>query len=337
MIDLTKVYGRELPAMLKEIGNTKAMQRLKGVGMACGCEFTSIVFFADRPIHTRYTHSLSTASIVWNFSHNIEQAVAALLHDVATPAFSHAIDFFYQDHMHQEATEDKTREVIYGSEEILGILQAAGIDPEAVCDYHRYPIADNPSPRLSADRLEYSLSDMVKYGFATLEDVKRYYEDLSVGTNEEGEPELSFMHADIAAEFASNALKNGEIYASDANRICMQSMADLMHKAVNKNVLTEKDFYRTESDVIKKLTEGQMKKDWERYRRICGVKRKETGETDSVYSVIPTKKRYIDPFVQNCGKRLSEVDSEFGRKLLDFRDITFDQPICAEYLKLNSE
>lgn len=37
------------------------------------------------------------------------------------------------------------------------LLKRDGISFEEISDYKRYPIADNPRPQLSADRLEYHL------------------------------------------------------------------------------------------------------------------------------------------------------------------------------------
>ena len=51
---------------------------------------------------------------------------------------------------------------------------------EDVCNYHLYPLADNESPKLSADRLEYTLGNMYSYGFCDLEMIQMIYKDLKV-------------------------------------------------------------------------------------------------------------------------------------------------------------
>ncbi len=40
----------------------------------------------------------------------------------------------------------------------MNLLTRDNIRVEEVLDYHIYPIADNDTPKLSADRLEYALS-----------------------------------------------------------------------------------------------------------------------------------------------------------------------------------
>ncbi|MEF2782184.1 hypothetical protein WKT02_12575 [Erysipelotrichaceae bacterium HCN-30851] len=43
------------------------------------------------------------------------------------------------------------------------LLKRDGISFEEISDYKRYPIADNPRPQLSADRLEYTLATIFSF------------------------------------------------------------------------------------------------------------------------------------------------------------------------------
>ena len=61
--------------------------------------------------------------------------------------------------MTQESTEDLTTNIIKNSKEIMKLLDRDNIDVSEIDNYHMYPIADNDTPKLSADRLEYSLSN----------------------------------------------------------------------------------------------------------------------------------------------------------------------------------
>lgn len=156
----TDIYTASLPPELLAMAETPVMQRLLRVGMHCGCEYTAYPIYRDAVApYSRYTHSLGTAAIVWHFTHDLKQSVAGLLHDIATPAFAHVVDFLNGDHMRQESTESRTRMMIASSPELMALLDKSGLTLDDVDDYHRYPIADNDSPRLSADRLEYTLGN----------------------------------------------------------------------------------------------------------------------------------------------------------------------------------
>ena len=104
-------------------------------------------------------HSVAVALIVWHFTHDKKQTLSGLFHDIATPVFKHSIDFLNGDYMNQESTEDLTTEIIKNSKEIMSLLKRDNIKLDSVNDYHIYPIADNDTPKLSADRLEYSMSN----------------------------------------------------------------------------------------------------------------------------------------------------------------------------------
>lgn len=49
--------------------------------------------------------------------------------------------------------------MIASSPELMALLDKSGLTLDDVDDYHRYPIADNDSPRLSADHSEYTLGN----------------------------------------------------------------------------------------------------------------------------------------------------------------------------------
>ena len=63
------------------------------------------------------------------------------------------------DSEHQESTEERTEQIIKNSKKIMDLLNRDGIKVEEISDYHIYPIADNDTPKLSADRFEYTFSN----------------------------------------------------------------------------------------------------------------------------------------------------------------------------------
>ena len=320
---LWDLYHTQIPEFLAEAAQIKQMQRLKGVGMNCGCEYTSFPLFADIAPYSRYDHSMGVALIIWHFTGDMAQALSGLLHDIATPAFAHVVDFLNNDHLKQESTENRTEEIIRNSGELTVILRKYGLSMESVADYHRYPIADNQSPKLSSDRLEYTLSNLVNYGIATREQIETYYRDLLVGTNACGETELVFCHPEIGYSFAMDALRCSEIYVSDEDRFAMQKLADLLKQAMEYGVLSVSDLYSEEAAVIGKLKNSCFSGQWEQfcgYRElVCQEKAAEDGQWLRVFS----KKRMIDPYINNRG-RVSNIFPEFGEQLRAFRNSSFD-------------
>ena len=172
MTCLWDIYSPDLPPSVTEAMAAPEMRRLQHVGMNCGCEYTSFPLFRRiREPYSRFDHSVGAALLIWRFTGDIRQTLAGLFHDIATPCFAHVVDFMLGDSMNQEATEAGTRDFIERSDSIQALLRKNGLTTDDVADYRRYPIADNDSPQLSADRLEYTLGNLVNYQVITRDTV----------------------------------------------------------------------------------------------------------------------------------------------------------------------
>ena len=314
-MDLSGIYHHEIPDFLREAAATPPMQRLRGVGMNCGCEYTSFPGFSSWQSYTRFDHSLGAALITWHFTQDPKQALAALFHDIATPVFSHVVDFLRGDYETQESTEVGTREMILESNEILAVCKKYGIDPEAITDYHRYPIADNDSPQLSADRLEYTLGNIVNFGYGSTETIRMYYENLQAT-----DTELVFRDEEIACAFAKDALRCSWVYVADADRYSMQILSEILAEAISAKIITPADLYLQEKDVVAKLERSPLLARWQAFCKLTQVTPSDQGR------VILAKKRYIDPCTAE-GRRASQLDEEFSRELSGFLSYSFQYPL----------
>lgn len=329
MRKLWSIYHRDIPIFIYEFSSTPLIQRLKNIGMNCGLEYTQFELFKKCQSYTRYDHSIGVALIIWHFTHDKTQTIAGLLHDVATPVFAHTIDFLNGDYLNQETTENGTREIIENSKELKQLLKKHQITIDSIVDYHQYPIADNDSPQLSADRLEYSLSNMLNYGYCTIKDINLYYTDLIISKNEYGVIELMFQSEKIASLFTINVLKNSRVYISDADRFSMQVLANLIEIALDNNIISKKDLYLNEPFIIKKfLSNAYTNQLWQRFTHYSMIK-KALVKPDNNWFKVNTKKRYIDPFVLNLG-RISSVSLELNKEIKKFKAIDFDYYLNAQ-------
>ncbi len=313
--DLKYPYASEIPAPILELAASPSIQRLRDVGMNCGCEYTSFPIFARPGHYHRYEHSLGVALIVWHFTSDLKQAVAGLLHDIATPVFAHVIDFVQGDYIKQEATESATREIIEEDKDILSILDQYRLSVNDVCDYHLYPIADNDSPRLSADRLEYTLGNILHYGFDTYDTVDRIYRDLVILTAEDGMPEIGFRHDEAALEFAHLARRCSELYISPEDRYAMQRLAEIIRDELSEHILSEKNLYATEQQVIDILcSHPELKDKWSRFNHLHHVILSDSPDQLLSPRQVPAKKRCIDPLIKDQG-RVSRIYPEYDQQL----------------------
>ncbi len=316
---MLEIYHGEIPAFIQKAVKSPEMQRLKKVGMDCGCEYTALSLWENVTPYKRYEHSIGVALIVWHFTGSMKQALAGLFHDISSPAFAHVVDFMNNDHLTQESTEAGTKEIIENSAEIQKLLKSLDLTVEDVCDYHEYPIADNDPPKLSADRLEYTLCNLVRYQSYSMDDVKRMYDDLTVGINEYGEEELMFRDPAIAREFVLGCLKNSRLYVCDEDRYAMEVLARILRKAIINKAIDYEDLYKDEEYIIKRIKNSQ---DWYWFTRLNRVERN-THYNGACWIQIRAKKRYIDPYVYGKG-RLSLLDPLVKEELQKFIDLDFD-------------
>lgn len=330
----TSIYTKEIPVLLEQLANTSEMRRLSDVGMHCGCEYASFPFFQRaRTPYTRLIHSIGVSNIVWNFTHDIRQAIAGLLHDIATPVFAHTIDFLQGDHLTQESTEDKTLFFIENSKEITALLKENHICIEDVSDYHKYPIADNDTPMLSADRLEYTIGNGLCVYNMELEALHGIYKDLKVAQNEHGTEELCFHSIDAAKKFTEISLRNSHYFVSDEDRFSMQYLADIIGGAVENGILEPSDLYLTETEVIQKLNKDKnVSKMWKSYTELSAISTS-VKKPDNQYCInVSAKRRYIDPLVvvKNNAIRLTDIDLSIRDQIQSFLNIDFNKWIFTE-------
>lgn len=320
-------YHDSLPPFLAGLAATPPMQRLKSVGMNCGCEYTAFPRFASIGPYSRFTHSLGAGLITWHFTNDRAAAAAALLHDIATPVFAHTVDFLNGDYLVQESTESATASVIRSSPELTDVLRKHGLSPAEVENYHLYPIADNDSPRLSADRLEYTLGNAANFGPASVPELGRLYENLTVSENESGEPELAFEDFKAAEVFASYALRCSRVYVSPEDRYSMQILSEVLSGAIARSAISRGDLFGDEPSVIAKLTadpaSGQA---WREFRALSRMV--SPAEFPERSRVIDAKKRRIDPLVTGQG-RVSELSAQFREELAEFMAEDFSIPIAG--------
>lgn len=309
------LYNSDVPSFLLPYMHTHAMQRLKGVDMNCGMNFTSFPLFKNIQPYSRYEHSVDTALLAWHFSQNKIISIASLFHDIATPAFSHTIDFMHGDYQKQESTEDLTEEIISSDPDIIQYLDEDHIPVNEVSDYHMYPVADNDTPRLSCDRLEYTLHNAWNYGFCDLNEIHALFEDTDIDLNEDGIEEICFRHADKAERFAEIALQCGRVYSCNEDRYGMERLSELLKKAVSMHILKEEDFMKDEAYVIKKLENSDLADDWKAFTHLSRVTVSDMNEKG--YISIQVKKRWIDPLVKDS-VRISHISDTLNRNIHEF-------------------
>ena len=226
-------------------------------------------------------------------------------------------------HETQESTEELTTYMIKNSNEIMEQLERDTIKINEVDNYHIYPIADNNTPKLSADRLEYTFSNGLY--FKEVWDIKRIkeiYSNIEIQINEEGIQELGFKDKNIAEKFIDGASKLWPLWVSNEDKLVMQFLADIVKKMFEENLLTKKDLYTlSEKEVIDKIencTNERISKCFKLFRNSTKILESDSPIFDKYCVSITAKRRYIVPLVKyaNYYKRVNEI-SDFAKEKID--------------------
>ena len=304
----------EFPEWLNEYINTKELLFQQHTSITCGTIYSKL--FDSKFFYSTLDHSVAVALIIWHFTHDKKQTLSGLFHDIATPTFKHCVDFLNGDYMNQESTEDLTTQIISKSKEIMTLLERDKIKLSEVDNYHIYPIADNDTPKLSADRLEYSLANaLFTYDLMKLEEIQQIYNDIEIQRNEQNEIELGFKTKKLAREFVKITSRLSIIYREDRTRYSMQFLADILKKLSEENKICKKDLYvLKESEVIKIIENSKYKQVFNIWKNAKKVKVSKEQPQDVYYVHHGAKIRYINPLVN--GERISNI-CKIAKKMID--------------------
>ena len=314
------ILENEYPEWLNDYINTEALLKQQYISVTCGTIYSEL--FESDFFYSSLDHSIAVALIIWHFTHDKKQTLSGLFHDIATPVFKHSVDFLNGDYMTQESTEDLTTTIISNSKDIMKLLERDNIKISEIDDYHIYPIADNDTPKLSSDRLEYSLSNaLFTYNLATEEEIKELYEDLEVQKNEDNIDEISFKPKKLARKFVKLTSRLSVIYREDRTRYSMQLLADIVKRLNEDKLLTLEDLYNLkESDVIKMIENHECRDIFNKWRKAKKVKTSVEKPKNVYYVHHGAKIRYINPLVN--GERISDI-CKIAKNMID-KNLSYD-------------
>ena len=246
----------DIPTFLYRYMELDIVQRLKEVSFLCGMDYASKNVYDFSCKINRYEHSVNVARITWRFTKDKKATIAALMHDIATPVFSHVIDYMNGDYIKQESTEEKTHEILSSCKELKDYLKEDCISLEEISNFKKYSIVDNERPKLCADRLDGTLlSAMAWANIVDARCCEQILKSIIVEKNEDSEEELAFDNLQAAEYFMLANDKINELTHTDADNYMMDLLAKIVKRCIDMKYLTYNDlFIMTEPQVIDIIT-----------------------------------------------------------------------------------
>ena len=253
----------DMPEFLIKYLDVPSLVRLKKVGYFCGMDYASNDIYNFREYISRFDHSLTVCLLVYKLTNDKVMSLAGLFHDIATPCFSHVIDYMNKDYENQESTEEKTEEILMRDKYLRKCLEEDKIDIRDVINFKKYPIVDNDRPKLCADRLDGVI--LTGIGWTkniTLDDIKQIVDNLKIFKNEDMEDEIGFTSLSVAARVVEVS-KSIDIHChSKEDNYMMELLAKITKIAIDKKYIDYDDLYYYDEedlfDIFKSLNDEEM-------------------------------------------------------------------------------
>lgn len=303
-----RVYGRQKieEKVLIDLILSEPLQRLKRVNQA-GISGYIIPY---KKTLTRFEHSVGVMVLLKKFGSSLTEQIAGLVHDVSHTAFSHVADYVFPNEEHEFHEWHYKRFILHS--EIATILKSHRFDPKRFLDQKKFTLLERPIPDLCADRIDYFLRDR-NARLKRIGDKEQYLHHMAVQNQE-----LIFTDPKAAYHFAKEYLYQNKVSWYNPREVFYyKQFADILKRALEINIITQKDFFTYDNVLWKKLhtsKDRQIKKNLDILfsKKLKFVFKK---ERDSIY--LKSKPRYVVPKVLINKKlfRLLEVNKSFREHL----------------------
>ena len=288
-----------IPYFLNKYLKCPSLVRLKKVGYFCGMDYASKDIYDFREYISRYDHSLTVALITYRLTKNKKATLAALFHDVATPCFSHVIDYMNKDYAKQESTEEYTEKIMLNDKYLRKCLAKDRININDIIDFKKYTIVDNNRPKVCADRIDGVI--LTGIGWTkniTLTDIERIVSSMCILQNEDKELEISFNNRVAASRVLEISESIDIICHSNEDNYMMELLAIITKRAIDDKLFSYDELYTLNEDEVYSLISHSSDKELlSLYEKFKNVKLDEI----EMVEIPEIKKRDLNPIIQ--GKR----------------------------------
>lgn len=307
MIISDKIYGKvkiKEPVLL-ELLKSRPVLRLKNI---------SQFGVPDRYYHfknySRYEHSVGVMILLKKLGATLEEQVAGLLHDISVLAFSHVTDWvFAKGRDGVEDYHDSIHKKFLKKTEIPKILEKFDFAPERISNEDNFSLLERKIPDLCADRVDYALRE-----FKLWLDPGLVRNCIKTLVNFNGQ--IVFNNQKTAFDFAVNFLElQTQHWGGQEAMMRYHLFSKALKIALDKKILSEKDFYKDEKFILGRIERTSDKKIKEiltmlKSKNLKGLK------TNSGKKIIK-KFRYVEPKIISDKElvRLSELAPKFKKIL----------------------
>lgn len=296
-----KVYGEiEInEPVLIDLINSDQVQRLKKIS-----QFGLPSEYYHIPVYYRYEHSIGVLLLLRILNADLKEQIAGLIHDISHTAFSHVIDWVIGDST-KEDYQDNTFSKFLKESGIPLILKKNGFNYRNFLDLDKFTLLEQPAPSLCADRVDYSMREIKDFE-------NKENTDLILDSIKNIDKKMVFSNKKAAEIFARGYMKcQSEHWAGDQAKARFHILAEILKKALNKQIIDFKDIKTTDDRIINILNSSGDENIIEGLELL--KKGFEVKEADKGGIILKKKFRYVDPevLIEGSTKRLSEISPDY--------------------------
>ncbi|MBM7542671.1 HD domain-containing protein [Amphibacillus cookii] len=243
------LYGEfQLDNVLVELIQSQPVQRLKKIHQGGA----SYLVNPDWEV-TRYEHSVGVMLLIKKVGGSIAEQIVGLLHDISHTAFSHVIDFAL-DNQHEDYHEQIYQHVVLESE-IPSILAKYAYDSDDILfNQKKWTLLEQSAPELCADRIDYTIRDMHRYGHISIKEVQTFLDHLIVVNGR-----LYLDQLDAATWFMETYHKEViDFFLDPLNVYGYDRLARVLKIALTEKIIHFNDLLTDDNTVMTKLKDSQQ-------------------------------------------------------------------------------
>lgn len=324
MVIYDEIYGEcKIDKVLEDLIMSEPVQRLKGIHQGGASYLVNKKWNV-----TRYDHSIGVMLLIRKLGGSLEEQIAGLLHDVSHTAFSHVIDFVFENK--KEDYHEKIFTTVIKYSAIPTILAKYDYNYEEILfDDSKWTLLEQSAPELCADRVDYTLRDMYAYGKITFEEVDRFLADLIVF-----EGKMYLQNIEIAEWFVKTYYKEViDFFMDPINVYGYDLLAKTLKLSLEKTILTPKDFLGKDDELITKIKSSGDRELLGLIRKLHqNVKVKEDRQNYDLHR--KNKLRMIDPSILKSGELIPS--SEISEKVRIMGNTAYEKATRGMYVRILS-
>lgn len=325
MIIYDKIYGElEVDKVIEELILSEPVQRLKGIHQGGASYLVN-----EKWNETRFDHSVGVMLLIRKLGGSLEEQIAGLLHDVSHTAFSHVIDFVFENK--EEDYHEKIYSSVVENSEIPAILAKFNYNYEEILfNDSKWTLLEQSAPELCADRIDYTLRDMYSYGNISLQEVHVFLKNLIVI-----EGKIYLKNIEVAEWFVETYYKEViDFFMDPLNIYGYDMLAKTLKLALEKKILNLNDFLGKDNELLNKINSSNDKELLDLLRKLNpNVQVKEDGENYDLHR--KNKLRMIDPSIIKNGELIPT--SELSERVRILSNVAYEKATRGMYVKIISE